>query len=622
MCGIIGAFKPVNEIRTDVLNHRGPDDSGVWEDRDIALCHTRLKIIDLSEKASQPMLSQEERYVIVYNGEIYNFQYIRKELINRGYQFNSNSDTEVLLKAYIEWGLDALNKFNGMFAFGIWDTFEKELIVARDRYGVKPLVYYWDGKTFIFSSEIKGIIQHKADSKINMGINLKALKYFFSYSYIPAPHTIFENIYKLEPGHMLMVNKTPDSIQLKKKQWYSLTDSTHNAIAHYEEGKTLLKENLAEAVRLRMIADVPLGAFLSGGIDSSIVVGLMSSLSGKPVKTFSIGYKNDTMFDETVYAKELALLHNTDHTEIKVDYKDVLSVIPDILDFIDEPFGDSSVIPTYIVSRETKKHVTVALSGDGADEVFGGYIKYLGEYFYSIYHMIPMFISRILFNSISKLPSSKHNKIDNTIRMVKKFRRGVSDDQWLRHYKWMEILNRDVFNSMSFLSEAEPAQWIKGFYESGEVYDNINKMLYTDISTCLPNDMLLKVDWMSMANSLEVRSPFLDYNVVELAMSFPGNYKINKSHLKRILKDSFSDILPAKIKNRSKQGFEVPVGEWFKNELKDLFFDSLNHGGGMLNRKEVEQVYADHVQAKEDYTILLWCILVYCWWEKRSKSYA
>lgn len=618
MCGIIGAIKPFKNLEIDCLHHRGPDSNGLWDDNHILLGHTRLKIIDLSKNGSQPMISKSQKYILVYNGEIYNFQEIRKQLINLGYEFQSNSDSEVLLNAYQEWGIKSLNKLNGMFAFAIWNKEKKELILARDRYGVKPLVYYWDGKTFIFSSEIKGILAQKNNNHLNTELNYQALKSFFTFSYISAPNTVYKNIFKLNPGSILVVKKNDQEISVLEKKWYNFNRIKDNNNLGYEDSKIILYEKLLLAVKSRMISDVPIGAFLSGGLDSSIIVGLMSRISSDPIKTFSIGYKNNTILDETKFSQKVAKFNNTDHTEIKLGYSDVISSIPKILDFMDEPFGDSSAIPTYFVSKETSQHVTVALSGDGADEVFGGYNKYLGEYYYRIYNKIPKVFVDKLIQAISILPSSRKNRISNFVRMIKKYNRGISDKHWQRHQKWMEIIDEGLLNSIFLVPNINNDSSIRKIFDELNNYDSTNKDLLTDIKTCLPNDMLVKVDWMSMFNSLEVRSPFLDYNILEFAMSLPGTYKINNRSLKFILKDTFSDILPKELKGRKKQGFEIPIGEWLKKELKELFFDSLNYNDEIIDAREVEKIYEKHCESRGDYSAFLWSVLVYSWWRKRN----
>ncbi|MFQ5559764.1 MAG: asparagine synthase (glutamine-hydrolyzing), partial [Nitrospinota bacterium] len=588
MCGLVGAFTPCQKPDLSLLAHRGPDSRGIWEDEDVILGHCRLKILDLSKRGAQPMVSNNGRFILTYNGEIYNFKEIRATLEEKGHKFLSNSDTEVFLNSYEEWGNQAFDHMNGMFAFAVWDKSDKKMVLGRDRFGVKPLAYYFDENSFFFASEIKAILQMKGSiPEIDQG----ALSQFFTYSYISSPATIYKNMFKVEPGSLITVSKAKGKLRLQEKKWYTLKPAHPSPFGSYEESKKELRNLLTEAVRRRLVSEVPLGAFLSGGIDSSIIVGLMARLSGTPVKTYSIGYKNNSLFDETRYARQVADFNDCQHTEIKIDYNDALSVIPKVLDCLDEPFGDSSAIPTYILSREVGKSITVALSGDGADEIFGGYRKYSGEYYYSLYSRVPKWAGNAFLKSISFLPASKNNKFSDLIRKAKKFTRGIAKEPWLRHFRWMEIAESDAVSGLMKGVFFNPELIVKNRYLQCQKLENINKILFTDIHTCLPNDMLVKVDSMSMANSLEVRSPFLDFRVVEEVMKMPGQFKIEKTCLKKILKETFHDILPAHLVNRPKQGFEIPVGEWFRNELKELFFDTLVKEDGMVSYEKSVQIY-------------------------------
>ena len=640
MCGICGKIScgsdPIKEsLITNMcssLAYRGPDDRGTYTNTaalgnggqvHLGLGHQRLSIIDLSAAGHQPMSNEDGTLWVTFNGEIYNFKEIRAALKKNGHVFRSDTDTEVIIHLYEEEGLGAINKFTGMFSFAIWDNGLNRLWVGRDRLGIKPLVYFWDGNHFIFASEIKALL---ADPNIPKEIDYEALFLYLTFNYIPAPYTIFKGIKKLEPGHYLVI----ENATLRIAKYWDAPRENDPEIKNlsFKDQEKLYKENLYElldqSVQARMIADVPLGAFLSGGIDSSIIVALMSRHADRPVKTFSIGYKDDKVYDETGYAREVANLYHTDHHEFKLSYKDMLEALPNIISSFDEPFADSSAIPTYIVSQETSKHVTVALSGDGGDELFAGYRSYLAEYWFANYMMVPgLFREGLLGKIINALPDSRDTKSLEYIRRLKKFIKGTKGSFPERVLSLKEVFPKDVrqkilLKAPNDKSLNDPAlKWVErllNYYQG----DRLNSILYSDLKDSLPGDMLTKVDWMSMKNSLEVRVPFLDHRVVEMAFQMPGSLKIKNGKTKYILKETFKDLLPPSIYRRPKAGFEVPISRWLKNELKFLLDQYLAENRiqnqGIFDSKIIKQLVGQHLSGKTDTSWMLWNLIVFQSW--------
>lgn len=528
MCGIAGFWNSQGPIlrdpaasaerMADAMRFRGPDDQGVWilEDRRLALSHRRLSILDVSSRGHQPMLSPDGRSVIVYNGEIYNFRDIRSDLVREGDRFVTGTDMEVILAAYRRYGTGCLSRFNGMFAFAIWDGEDRSLFLTRDRFGVKPLLYHWQGGLFLFASEMKVI---KAFNGLPaLTLNVAAIRHYFYLTYLMSPDTAYNEIRQLDSGHYLVVKDG----HIRCERWYDLAPRYSGKIHSEVEGIQALRETLEGAVRDRLVSDVPLGAFLSGGVDSSIVVGLMAKNSRKQVKTFTVGYNDAPLYDESGFAREVARHFRTEHSEIRISLRDALAVILDALDYLDQPFGDSSCIPTYLISRETRNEVTVALSGDGGDEVFAGYSKYQAEAYVPYFKMIPGAVWATVRKLLANAPEGRQSSFHEYIRLLKKFLRAASADQVSRHCALMFPLEE---REIAKLAGEEAAGEIRGFVAG--LMDrigtgNIDRALYTDINLCLKDDMLRKVDLMGMANSLEIRNPYLDYRVVELAAHLPG----------------------------------------------------------------------------------------------------
>lgn len=590
MCGITGIFAfnlvgKFNKIHitaaTMSMEKRGPDFQDIYIDEWVGLGHRRLSVIDISEKAHQPMWDSSGRYCITYNGEIFNYRELRKELADKGVSFRSDSDTEVLLQAFIHDRERCLPRLNGFFAFCIYDKQEQSFFIARDRYGVKPLLYLFDEDKFIFASEMKTLLQYGIDR----AIDLTSLTTYLQLNYIPAPHSIFQSVRKLLPGHYMKVS----SRKMDVERWYEIPFDPVTAESNpitYDEAKKKFADLLEQAVQRRLVADVSLGAFLSGGIDSSVVTGLATR--HKPdLHTFSIGFR-EKFFDETPYANLVAKHFKTTHTVFTLSNDDLLRHVDSILDYIDEPFADSSAINVFILSKETRKHTTVALSGDGADELVAGYNKH--EAFERMIH--PGWKENLLSLSAPLwrvLPQSRNNELTNRIRQAHRFARGAALPSAERYWLWASFTGQEEAARM--LAPAVRERLVVEQFEDRKASllkpvlsgKSINHVLLNDMKLVLTNDMLVKVDSMSMANSLEVRSPFLDHQLVDFAFGLPARFKIRGNRRKRILQDAFRDMLPRELYNRPKKGFEVPLLKWFRNEMKSVIVDDL------LSPKRIEE---------------------------------
>ncbi|NOY70512.1 MAG: asparagine synthase (glutamine-hydrolyzing) [Deltaproteobacteria bacterium] len=647
MCGICGIVrfdgKPVGENEVgrmgSAITHRGPDDSGicVHEVRDesgrvynVGLGHCRLSVIDLSASGHQPMCNEDGTIWIIYNGETYNFRTLRKELEKKGHVFKSNTDTEVVLHLYEEEGTDAVCHLNGMFAFAILDLNIGRVWLCRDRIGIKPLVYFMDKNMIVFASEIKALLTLP---EISRTLDRNALDLYLAFNYVPAPYTMFEGIKKLEPAHSLVLRGDKAEVSA----YWSLSGACDPAAparitGHEFAGyKRRIVETMTNAVTSRMISDVPLGAFLSGGIDSSIVVALMARNSSQPVKTFSIGFSDAALFDETRYARQVAHLYQTDHHEFKLTETDMLVVLEDVLAAFDEPFADSSAIPSYIVSMHTKKHVTVALSGDGGDELFAGYRSYLGEYWHPFYEKFPFLLRRLMETHAARLPDSRDVRWMEYARRIKKFVNAATGTYEQRLLKLKRVFPAHVRSAL--LGKAAGIGNTCGQSPHDHVsrlvalasdlgLDPINRMLYTDLIDSLPCDMLTKVDITSMAHALEVRTPFLDHNMVELAFSIPAKFKIRGMSTKYILKKAFAHMLPKSLLHRPKAGFEIPIGMWLKGDLSFLIDDYLGKNRidsqGIFDYAVIEGLRDDLFKSRADTSWMLWNLIVFEHWYDRN----
>lgn len=628
MCGITGiyAFNMVGRISminianaTNALSSRGPDFQDMFNDQTVALGHTRLSIIDPNPEGHQPMTDSSGRYHIIFNGEIYNYRVLRKSLLSEGVEFNSETDTEVLLNLYIQKGKGCLYMINGFFSFAIYDKEEGSLFIARDRMGIKPLYYLKDQDRVLFASEMKSIIEYGIEKEIDY----TALYTYLQLNYIPAPKTIFQDVKKLMPGQCMFIKGNNVEISY----YYETAIQKIEVPKTYKGQKEELKKCLSHAVEKRLVADVPLGSFLSGGLDSSVIAAL--AVQQKPdLHTFSIGYKDEKFFDETSYARAVAKKIGTDHTVFSLTNKDLYEHIDDILNYLDEPFADSSAIAVYILSKQTKKHATVALSGDGADELFAGYNKHAA--FYRILNSgFREQLAKMLAPLWSISPKSRNSKITNIIRQLDRFSKGAKLNSKERYWQWAgfvpEETTLNMFNS-SARSKLQSEEYKKFKYRLLQhIPDNerINDVLLTDTLMVLPDDMLTKVDRMSMANGLEVRVPFLDHNVVEFALSLNESAKINGNIRKRIVHDTFRDLLPEELYNRPKKGFEVPLLNWFRNEMRsmiehDLLEDQFIIDQDIFNVEEIRKL-KKHLfsQSPGDTHARIWGLIVFQYWWKK-----
>ncbi|KXX70168.1 asparagine synthase (glutamine-hydrolyzing) [Flammeovirga sp. SJP92] len=630
MCGITGLFA-FNEIgrmqaihmhkATEVIAHRGPNASDVYSSHFVHLGHRRLSIIDLSEGANQPMHDASGRYTIVFNGEIYNYQEIKEQLKNKGVNFVTSSDTEVLLYAYIHYGKECINLFHGFFGFAIYDNEDNSLFIARDRMGIKPLLYSIDEDKVVFGSEMISLLQFGIEKEVDPTSIFQLLQL----TYIPTPDSVFKNIKKLPQGHYMFIKGKEVSIEpyyQLKKQCISPLNLT------YEEAQEELLKVMDASIKERMVSDVPLGAFLSGGIDSSAVVA-MASKHTEQLQTFSIGYKDEPLFDETHYAELVAKKYNTDHTAFKLTPDDFYNHLFGMLDSYAEPFADASALAVNILCRETKKKVTVALSGDGADEMFAGYNKHLGEWKSRNQGILAKVIKAGL-PLLKQLPQSRNSALGNKFRQAIKFGEGLKLSPQERY--WFQCCWRDTETTRSLLSldfkkqidesaflqrKAQLTQHING--------EGINDVLFSDLDGLLVNDMLHKVDSMSMLNSLEVRVPFLDHRVVEFAMRLPSEYKIHGNMKKRILQDAFKPLLPEELYKRPKHGFEVPLMNGYKTALRSWVNEMLDKdfvaNQGVFDVNYTESLKNTIFNSSNYDQNQVWSILVLQnWWKKYNPS--
>jgi len=660
MCGILGCVGEIDfdlesfSMANNLMSHRGPDDSGVWknENNEVIFGHRRLSILELSSKGSQPMQSRSNRFVISYNGEIYNHLEIREKL-EREFSFLSNSwkgnsDTETILACLDSYGIKkTLNLLTGMFSFAVWDKFDNKLYLTRDRIGEKPLYLSFLKGRLYFSSELKAI---KFLSKEKLKISADSLGLFFKYSYIPFPYSIYENTFKLEPGTFLEI--TPQQIKnlsfpikfkdLKEKEiikhyWKLedvLTTSSQNLFKTKEEAIYEIEKGLTKAVKSQLISDVPLGAFLSGGIDSSLITALMQNNSTNKVKTFTIGFE-EKEFDESIYAKRIASVLGTDHTEHVISMDEALKIIPDLPNIYDEPFSDSSQIPTILVSAITKKDVTVALSGDGGDEFFGGYNRHFRvPKIHSYFSKIPRKYLKPLGQTIKKLNKiapSLSNFFVSLILRTPSFQVGDKIEKLVYRLDQAHSLI-DLYRS--FVTEwNETSELVLNSKEKHSFLNLENKwpsfssfeekMMYLDAKTYLPDDIMVKVDRASMSQSLETRAPFLDKNVIELSSRTPLSYKIQGGNGKLILKDILSKYVDPKYFLRPKQGFGVPLSQWLRGPLRETFEDitsqALIRDQGFLNYEMVRKKWKEHLNGTHNWSHALWSILMFqLWLDKHS----
>jgi len=631
MCGITGVFAKnlagkmhmINlSNATEQIARRGPDARGVWMNDFVGLGHRRLSIIDVSYEANQPMTDGSGRYRIIYNGEIYNFKELKEELLNEGIVFQTTSDTEVLLYSYIQYKEKCLAKLNGFFAFAVYDEKENTIFMARDRYGIKPLYYFNDDDKFLFSSDMQSIFAYGIEKQIDV----ESLYTYLQLNYTPAPNTMVKGVKMLEPGQYAYFK----DLKLQINQYYKIDYDRKSSLSNnqsYEKQQEELKQLIDRSVQDRMVSDVPLGTFLSGGIDSSIISGIAKKYKDD-LHTFSIGYRDEPFFDETSYANLVAKKFDTNHTVFSLTNEDLYEHLFDILDRMDQPFADSSAIPTYILSKRTKAHITVSLSGDGADELFSGYNKHAA-------HLRAMnggalnLLLKTLGPSLKYVPKSRNGALSNKMRQAAKFGSGLNLNQKERYWRWAGMASEKSVEKLFSNEFRNQLSSSKYFEQKNTILSSINsdndfgELLLTDMQLVLPNDMLRKVDLMSMANGLEVRVPFLDHRIVDFVFGLPTSSKINNQIRKRILQDTFKDFLPKELYNRPKKGFEVPLLKWFRTSLKSLITDDL------LSEKLIEEQQIFDVKEINalkrrlfsmnpgDAHATVWALIVFQWWWKR-----
>jgi asparagine synthase (glutamine-hydrolysing) len=626
MCGIAGSFalntegkKYLNRISEAIscISHRGPDGEGIFLNDTVALGHRRLSIIDTSAAANQPMYSRDKRYIIIFNGEIFNYKELQAKYF-KDYFFNTTSDTEVFLELFIKIGTDAFKELHGFFAAAIYDNLTNTLFIVRDRVGKKPVLYYQSEDTIVFASEIKSLFSFGVPKKINWSI----LPVYLQLNYVPQPYSMIEGVKKLNAGCYLKIEA--ESIQEHYYHQLKTEPAKYNT-SSYEDAQKKLVKLMDRSVQLRLISDVPLGAFLSGGIDSSVVVALASQHT-KHLKTFSVGYKDHSYFDETKYANLVAKKWNTDHTVFSLSNDDFLEHIFDVLNYIDEPFADSSAIPEYILSNYTRKHVTVALSGDGGDEVFAGYNKHAAEWDIRNQNWKGKAVTAL--GPVWKvLPKSRSNKVTNLFRQLNRYSSAAqlsfADRYWqLASFQTKEEARKYLQKEILSKTDASLEDDIKKEFASF-VNCDFNDVLLADMKLVLLSDMLIKVDLMSMANSLEIRSPFLDQEVVEFAFGLPASYKIAKRIKKRIVQDAFRSMLPPELYNRPKRGFEIPLLDWLRKELWNVIDKDLLSEAFIMEQKIFDVVAIEKLKNKlrspnpGDSHAVIWAVIVFQYWWKK-----
>jgi asparagine synthase (glutamine-hydrolysing) len=602
MCGIAGfnwGDQPAIEAMTETMRHRGPDDHGTYLDTGVSLGHTRLAILDLSQKGHQPMFF--ENLAIVFNGEIYNFQEIRSELESFGYKFTSGTDTEAILAAYHRWGEKCVQRFNGMWAFCIYDKNKQTLFLSRDRFGIKPIYYYFDGRRFIFASELKAIKKHG----LALETDTAAVNFFFYQKYIGGDFTIYKNCKKLKPSENLLFDLNTKKITVSKH--YDLENETakRHDIA-INERLAMIEDTLRDAVLKRLIADVPVGSFLSGGVDSSLISAIISR-NKKDFDTFSIGFRDES-YNELDFSKIAAEHIKTTH---HYEYMDVNEdIIQQVIGAMDEPFGDSSVFPTYLLSKITRQKVTVSLSGDGGDEVFGGYDTYRA---YELARYVPKPLARLSRCLVNMIPPSD-KKVTLGFKM-KRFMRDFDTGCNRRHLNWMATFTEA--NRKNLL--------INGFVPDEQIIpcgneDSLLSAQLNDIHNYLAEDILKKVDLASMQVSLEARVPYLDYRLVPLVLSLPEKYKIRRLTTKWLLKKIASKYLPSQIVHRTKRGFTVPVSTWIKNSalIREFLTNRKSYEHNLLNYDYIQEMLSDHINNRADNARQLWLIFVFNYWTSKN----
>jgi len=625
MCGISGKlfFNREQQISpqliqriTDTLVHRGPDDAGYYTDGNFGFGMRRLSIIDLAG-GHQPIFNEDRSLAIIFNGEIYNYRELKKDLENRGHRFSTNSDTETILHCYEQYGNEFMHKLNGMFAIAIWDIKNRRLTLVRDRLGIKPLYYFHDNEKLLFGSEIKAIIE---DESIERKVNTDALDMYLSFMYVPNPLSMFEKIYKLPPGHLLVCENGKTQVS---RYWDLNFEPDHSRtekdfIAEYNH-------LLQDAVKIRLLSEVPLGAFLSGGVDSSSIVAMMAKASSHRVKTFSIGFEEGGYYDETNHAERIAKKFNTEHTTFKVS-SNMLQLLPKYVYHFDEPFADYAAFPTYVVSKLAREQVTVVLTGDGGDEIFAGYDRYRFEALADKMKMLPSFIRNGMLLPLSRglknLASTENRTyalLNGIYKRLHEMKKETGRRYIERFYLYDSADKSRLMTSPEIFKKDFSYTDLKDLWKD-RFSDNLSKRLYFDIMTSLPEDMLTKVDRVTMAVSLEARVPLLDYRIVELSGRIPSHLKLSFRKLKRFMKHASAEYLPQEIINRPKHGFGSPIDKWLRYDLKEMTGDILSpdniRNGGYFKPDSVSAMLNDHFSGKANNGERLFMLMVFQMWRE------
>lgn len=620
MCGITGKInfdhsKDIDDHElkqmTDVIYHRGPDDEGFYINKNVGLGFRRLSIIDL-HTGHQPLANEDDSVWIVFNGEIYNYRELQEDLISKGHVFKTKSDTETIVHLYEQYGVDCVKHLRGMFAFSIWDNNKKQLFCARDRFGIKPYYYYTDHEKFVFGSEIKAILKSK---DIDKTLSYDAINSYFAFGYITSDLAIYKNIKKLQPAHYLLLSLKDKPTITINKYWEINFEPDFSKTE--DQWAAEIEESLSESVKIHMVSDVPLGAFLSGGIDSSSVVAMMAKNSSNPIETFSIGFKEEK-FSELKYAKEIAQKYGCNHHEQIIEPESI-SLLPKLVRAYDEPFADSSAVPTYYVTKFAREYVTVALSGDGGDELFAGYDIYI--YLKKIYKYSSAFptFNKFFWGNINKLIPQKVSGKGATYFLAKnKNMLGAHLCIWPREERQKLIRNNEIFRFKN-----TPERYKESVLRNSNSKDFISNLQYLDMQTYMIDDILTKVDRASMMNSLEVRVPMLDHKFAELSFKIPSSMKLKGNEQKHIFRQSMKNYLPDNILNRPKVGFSVPLTLWFKNELEDYVNDTLLSDNPLLaqylDKNYVRSMVADNKDGMRDFSARIWSLLCFEEWLKQNQ---
>lgn len=619
MCGICGfTWQDEGLIRSmaETLSHRGPDQDGFFCSDHVSLGHRRLSIIDLSENGRQPMFNEDGSVVVVFNGEIYNFAELRSELEQKGHVFSSRSDTEVIIHGYEEWGLESIARLRGMFAYALYDLKRKRLLLVRDRIGIKPLYYHYQDGNLRFASEIKAILE---DPQVERKVNFQALYDYLGFEFVPAPHTMFDNIFKLPAGHYLLMENDEVGIE----QYWDLSLQQDKSITSFEEAVEKMRDHLDHAVKSHLVSDVPLGVFLSGGLDSSCIVALMRRHISGSLKTFTIGYE-DKSFSELDYAEIVANHCHTDHKVLMLD-----TLRPDYVEqtlyHLDEPMTDLSTVPLFLLCKQAREHVTVCLSGEGADESFAGYDRFKASRLNRWFGIMPKPIRRdVIGRMVNLLPDQPQKK--GAINMLKRFVEGSNLDSGGEHLRWQYFLNQNLEdklfdNSFKAKIERDPFRQVREYSDRCDAGDDaLNREIYLDMRFMMTDSVLMKVDRMSMASSLEIRVPLLDHVLVEYMASLPGDWKLKKLTTKYIFRAALEGLLPDKVIYRGKQGYSLPVKHLLRGDLHDYMVELINDSAVIrenMDHDYITTLIDEHCSMKQNHNHILWALINVAIWHNR-----